>query len=249
MTKPRKVTPRAAEGARLRSARSKAMRWAERLKSMGYVEQARQIRETAGAIRAGRGRKYSDEAKKSAAQVEKAMRSQKSLHSSLARFHREERSFNRGMGGPLTQGIGLKNLMRFKSGYATLSQRIVHKDGSVTERQTTVERRRYAMKIRARIMTSVFYSVNKRGSMFTEDAVEALGMAEGSSSAVSAWRTFWRGETGQAAIKAADAIAEAIAQGKPLDKDLLWAKQTIEDIIGSPRSGGFLDRLWTTWQG
>lgn len=248
MPKAKHVSVRAAQGAQLRSAKRKAMRWANRLQKAGFTEEARQLRETAGQISAGRGRSYGEAAKSAAKQVEETVASQKSLHESMMRFRREEASFRRGMGSPLSQGVGLSNLMTYKKRSVTVQQRHVAESGRYTVSTEVVDIRRESMRERARLMGDYFYSQNKRAGMYSGDALEAYGMEHGNKSGVAAWRAFWN-EAGEHRhfIEVLDKITVAAAEGRPMDDELLDLFKDLEDMLDSPRAAGYLESLFDTW--
>lgn len=233
---------RAALGKQLRSQKEKALRYARRLEERGYAETARQVRETASGIRAGRGRAYSEEAKRSAEDVASMMSRARDALDSLKRFNREAASARRGMASPLTQGYGFTDLHQFPRQERTFVKRKVSKKGKVTETPETVELRNYAAQRRFAIMESYFYRTFKSeglkagpgqvlGWMGSEglypgarDRLGSIVMGTEAKSAFQAWDVFWRNPERETALQIIDQIAVEIAQqGYISDETLDWA--------------------------
>lgn len=250
----RKVSARAAEGKALRSQKAKAGRYARRLEALGYAEAARRIRESAGLIRAGRGRGYSEEAKAAARDVAAAVSRAREALASLPRFQREARSARRGMSSPLTQGLGFTDLRQFPRMFQTQTVRRVGKRGRVNEAKRTVELRSLAERQRFALMESYFYRSYRSGGLSAGPGqvlgwMGAEGLYPGSSnrlgsivmgtdaeSAFTAWRDFWQDPANRGAVEVIDRIAVELATNGRLSDETRDMAEDEGVLESSPRS-------------
>lgn len=238
----RHESARAALGKRLRSQREKALRYARRLEEQGYAESARQVRETASSIRAGRGRSYGEEARRAAEETASMMSRARDALASLRRFNREAASARRGMASPLTQGLGFTDLHQFPRQTRTELQKKVSKKGRVTFKSVTREFRSDAAKERFRIMESYFYRSYRSEGLAagpgqvlgwmgaeglypgSKDRLGSIVMGTEASSAFQAWSNFWHDPEQETALRIIDLIAvEMATQGYISDETLDWA--------------------------
>lgn len=238
----RHESERAALGKQLRSQREKALRYARRLEEQGYAESARQVRETASLIRAGRGRSYGEEARRAAEETASMMSRAREALASLKRFNREAASARRGMASPLTQGLGFTDLHQFPRQTLIEVQKKPDRRGRVREKVVQREIRSEAAKERFRIMESYFYrSYSSEGLAAgpgqvlgwmgaeglypgAKDRLGSIVMGTEASSAFQAWSDFWHDPEQETALRIIDQIAVEIAtQGYISDETLDWA--------------------------
>lgn len=247
----KKTTARAAEGKQLRRQRDAARRYARRLEKQGYAESARRLRESAGLIAAGRGRRYGEEAKAAAREVKASVARSKSALASIKRFQREASSARRGVASPLTQGMGFTDLGQFPRQYKQFLEKHVSKKGRITEKPVTREIRTYAAQKRFQLMESYFYRSYAHqgldagegrvlGWMGSEGlypgASNRLGsivMGTDAESAMRAWTDFWRNQP-EEIKKLIDEIAVEIAQNGEMSEATRKLAEDAGLISGSP---------------